>query len=72
MQTRHSTYVLLHDDDLLLAMDAVRREMRDPTPRTTSLWDFSGTRSAMQLVTALAMMQQELDIRMAEKASRTP
>lgn len=59
---RHETFALLSDDDLLLAMDAVRRELRTPSPATGSLFDMRCTPT--QLINQLACMQEELNYRL--------
>ena len=68
MSQRHGTFSLLHDDDLLLAMDAIRRELRNPQPTNTSMWSFGSSGSSVSsLIGQLGSLQAELNFRLAEK-----
>ena len=66
MSARHGTYSLLHDDDLLLCMEAVRRELRVPVRESASMFS-ANPPSASALIHQLAELQRELDFRLALK-----
>ncbi|MES2524059.1 MAG: hypothetical protein V4617_15235 [Gemmatimonadota bacterium] len=59
--------MLLNDDDLLLGMEAIRRDLRNPPPRDTSLFGLNSAPSTSSLIAQLACMQEELDYRLREK-----
>ena len=67
MSARHGTFSLLQDGDLLLAMDAIRRELRNPQSVNTSIWSYGQSSSVSSLVQQLASLQGELNFRIAEK-----
>lgn len=59
----HETFARLSDEDLLLAMDAIRRELRNPTPRGQSLSMFDRPYDPGALIQQLSCLQHELDWR---------
>ncbi len=69
---KHSVYSVLHDEDLRLAMDAVREKLKNADPPERDLMFSFGSRDTVTgLITQLGMMQAEIDHRIATATTPT-
>lgn len=69
---KHSVYSVLHDEDLRIAMDAVRAKLKNPDPpERDSMFSFGNRDTVSSLITQLGMMQAEIDHRIATSTTPT-